>query len=198
MLGYSLVCLLFKVYDMFGVADRLKRVETVHETKVLLVHDAIKQFAGADPKNTQEDKDKRAKLVEVYYFVNIVSLVVCLFSTAACFYLKWALSENLILTTQQYRKIVYAFALVFVMTFMSIAVVSHKLVTFAWTDVMKWVEVLILFGHMLSENTAFVAIEIICTFLLIFGIAILATISSRIETIVGRLEKLQSRMDASI
>ena len=96
MFVYSVVCLLFKIYDMFGIADRLKRVEEVHETKVLLLHDVVKTMAGKDPKHSDEEKIKRAQLVEVYYFINIISLVVCLFSSAACVYLKWTLQENLI------------------------------------------------------------------------------------------------------
>lgn len=198
MLAYSVMCLIFKVYDMFGIADRLKRVETVHETKVLMLHDAVKKLAGQDPKNSIEDKEKRAKLVEVFYFINIISLVVCIFTCAACGYLKWSLQENLIFSVTQYRKFIYIFFGVFAMTLLSLLVVSHKLVSFAWSDMMKWIEVFLLFSHMLSENSSFVFIEALFTGLLMFGIAILAVISSRIEKTVTKLEKLQSKMDASI
>ena len=198
MVLYSFTCLLFKIYDMFGLQARLERVEKVHETKVLMLHDVVKKAAGVDPKNSFEDKEKRAQLVELYYFINIVSLMVCVFSSAACAYLKLKLKEDMILPMASYRKITLSFFLVFAMTGLGLLIVSHKIVKFAWTDVMKWIEILVLFGHMMSENSGIVMAELLCTALLIIGLAAMAVITSKIETTVAKVEKLQLKMDASI
>lgn len=138
------------------------------------------------------------QIKDIYYVVNVMSFVFAFFSFTACVYIKYSLRNRLVFTAIQYKKFLLALVMVNALTALVMVFSLHKMIFYAWFDLTKWLEIILLVFQMMSNDPFFAVVQMILIVLLIGGVISLITISWRVNQQVEHFERLQSKLTASI
>ena len=130
------------------------------------------------------------QIKEIYYVVNVMCFVFEFFSLGACLYIKYILRTHLVFTAMQYNKFIAALVSVIALTGLVFVISLHKIIWYAYSNLTKWLEIFLLVFQMMSNNPWFAALQSIMTLLLIVGVVMLLTITSRIKYKVEHYERL--------
>lgn len=151
MVGYSVVFLILKLIDFSDINDRMDKfmynfsglrwesLKSLSKGEKAVATSLSGAFGRLG--QTEEQLSDRAKhYKQLYYEVNILTLLTSLLSVAASLYIKISLRKTLIMSITLYRKFIIACFAVVCLFFGIIFHFTTTIMSFARLDVTKWLE----------------------------------------------------------
>jgi glycerol uptake facilitator-like aquaporin len=139
------------------------------------------------------DPELHLKYSKLYYEVNCLGIAASIFALIASFYINNKLKKNKIFSPAIYKGFVYSVFGSILSYVLLLVYFTISLMKIAGANLLSYLKAFKALSKMTSDSPFRNALELVCTFVLLFGLVSILVMSSVVEDEVGNLDKLRQK-----